>query len=155
LVCLVFAPHAEPAEAGAAQLAQHAQRAPAGGQEELWRDPLVRWCAAALLQRYCCSSDEDPAAARGITPEAPPAAQPGGPAAGPVPAAEKQPPCSLAGQGAGAWQLLEAKALAEHFAAVSFGDALFGVAVALLLRRAVPLDIQVGLVVFPKARQGP
>lgn len=38
---------------------------------------------------------------------------------------------------------MEAKALAEQFAAVSFGDPLFGAVVAVLLRREVPQDIQV------------
>lgn len=90
----------------------------AEGQAEeppVWRDPVARWCLAALMDRY-------------------------------APAAGAELPSAASGSSAvdtHSWQQQEARQLAEHFAAASYGDRLFGASVALLLRQAVPLDTQV------------
>ena len=57
--------------------------------------------------------------------------------------------CAAAASGSGnraaaaVWQQDECRHLAQQFAAASYGDQLFGAAVALLLRRVVPLNCQV------------
>jgi hypothetical protein len=93
----------------------------AEAEEEAWQRPMVRWCLAALLQRYCAAagpeaniSSDQSAAARSDAPSAV------------------------------VWRQPEARQLAQAFAASSYGDMLFGAAVALLLRSSVPLDAQVG-----------
>ena len=106
---------------------------------------MVRWCAAALFQRYCSagshkggneSSGGGGGGGSSSTDVSDSACKASGSGAGGRDAAG-------AGAGGGVWPLVEAKALAEHFAAVSFGDPLFATAVATLLRRSVPLDTQV------------
>jgi hypothetical protein len=47
-----------------------------------------------------------------------------------------------AGAAAAAWSEQEARQLAQHFAAISYGDHLFGAAVAALLRRSVAASVQ-------------
>ena len=111
------------------------QRVPPGAgaqDEEPWREPLVRWCLAALLHRYC-GGGEAAGAAGGQ--------QEGAPAAAAATAAAAA-ASGAAGQ-SGGWQVMEAKALAQHFAAVSYGDPLFGAGVAMLLRHGVRLEVQV------------
>lgn len=88
------------------------------GQEAespVWRDPLSRWCLAVLMGQYAS-------------------------AAAP---AEVESPAGGSQAGSSAWQQQEARQLAERFAAASYGDWLFGAAVALLLRQAVAPDTQV------------
>lgn len=94
------------------------------GEELAWEQPLARWCLAALMQRYC------PAADAAVSSSTPSGAAAGGAAVG--------------GAGERGWQQQEARQLAQHFAAASYGDRLFGAAVATLLRRTVPLDVAVG-----------
>lgn len=53
-----------------------------------------------------------------------------------------QPGGAQAGAAAAAWSEQEARQLAQHFAAVSYGDRLFGAAVAALLRRSVAASVQ-------------
>ncbi|PRW59348.1 RNA polymerase II-associated [Chlorella sorokiniana] len=89
----------------------------------LWERPLACWVAAALMDRYCAAAG---AAADGCA---------AGITAGTSSSDE-------AGSGLRGWQQQEARQLAQHFAAASYGDALFGAAVALLLRRTVRLDVQ-------------
>ena len=89
--------------------------ASAGSPEEqqVWQQPLARWCLAALLNHYCTC-------AAGVT------------ISGGAPSSSGT-----------EWQQQEARQLAQQFAASSYGDRLFGAAVALLLQRAVPLTVQV------------
>ena len=118
---------------------QHEQQAAAGvvpggaletiGEEDgqadwaLWQRPLARWLLAALMQRYSAAAAQA-AAAGGDAAEA------------------AHPSSDDAGSGLRSWQQQEARQLAEHFAAASYGDGLFGAAVALLLRCSVRLDVQ-------------
>ncbi|KAL4859817.1 Transcriptional elongation regulator MINIYO [Chlorella vulgaris] len=106
-------------EQAAAAPAAAAQRE----QDEVWDQPLARWCLAALMQRYCSA---DTTAASGL-------------AAGSGGSADAS---TGGGTQAGGWQQQEARQLAQHFAAASYGDRLFGAAVALLLRCCVPVDTQ-------------
>jgi hypothetical protein len=94
-----------------------ARTAGGGGEEEaeVWREALPRWAFAALSDMYCSEAGGGAGGA--------------GPAPPPPPAAA-------------AWRALEAKRLASQFAAASYGDPLFGAAVAALLRRDVALDTQ-------------
>lgn len=127
---------------------QHEQRAQQGvvpgaletiGEEEeeeddraLWERARARWLAAALMERYCAAAAA-PAAAASAAPAA-------------VDGSAASTAAAISGDDAGSglrgWQQQEARQLAQHFAAASYGDALFGAAVALLLRRTVRLDVQ-------------
>lgn len=89
------------------------------GQEtgqQAWEQPVARWCLAALMQHYtrCTTTSSASLSQQSDT------------------------------SGLRGWQQQESLQLAQQFAATSFGDRLFGAAVALLLRQAVPLDTQVG-----------
>ena len=67
------------------------------------------------------------------------------PSSTPTPAAATaaSPSQQTDGSGLRRWQQQESLQLAQQFAATSFGDRLFGAAVALLLRQALPLNTQV------------
>jgi hypothetical protein len=98
-----------------------AQAAGQGAEQQAWEQPLARWCLAALMQHYTsCTASSVPSSASAITPS------------------QRTDFSGLRG-----WQQQESLQLAQQFAATSFGDRLFGAAVALLLRQAVPLDTQV------------
>lgn len=123
---------------------QHEQHAQQGvvpgaldtiGEEEeeeddraLWERARARWLAAALMEHYCTAATApavSPAAVNGSSADATAATS-----------------RANASSGLRGWQQQEARQLAQHFAAASYGDALFGAAVALLLRRTVRLDVQ-------------
>ncbi|KAL4425916.1 hypothetical protein ABPG75_009932 [Micractinium tetrahymenae] len=113
-VLLLFGEHQEAATGVVPGAAPSAGH---GEEPPAWRDPAARWCLAALMDRYASSS-----------------------------AVAAEPPSASSGtDGDGSscgWQQQEARQLAEQFAAASYGDWLFGAAVALLLRPVVPLDTQ-------------
>ena len=95
---------------------------------------MARWLVAALMDRYCA------AAAAGPPAQAAAAAAAAGDRASMTTAMAAG--GDEASSGLRGWQQQEARQLAQHFAAASYGDALFGAAVALLLRRTVRLDVQ-------------
>lgn len=94
-------------------------------EEAVWQEPVARGCLAALMQRYTTTA----AASAG--------AEAGSAGGGTGPGSD---PSSSGLRG---WQQQEARQLAQRFAAASYGDRLWGAAVASLLRQTVTLDVQV------------